>query len=57
MPTGVHLPCRMDNEIVAMFYHCLKNGDQKTIDFSAVAVAVGEPDATRAYVKSFPMTK
>lgn len=40
----------MDNEIVAMFYHCLSNVDRNLINFDNVAAAVGEATAGKAYV-------
>ena len=48
MPKGTPLPCLMDNEIVAMFYHALKTVDANQIDFNTVAANVGEESAAKA---------
>lgn len=47
MPTGKPVPNMMDNEVVALFYTCLKNYEG-AIDFKAVATALGMKDAAFA---------
>jgi hypothetical protein len=47
MPKGHHIPNMMDNEVVALFYTCLKCHDGN-IDFQQVATMLGFKDAAFA---------
>ena len=47
MPKGVPIPNMMDNELVALFYACLKH-NEGVIDFQAVSTMLGFKDAAFA---------